>query len=203
MARVQSSTPGGGFDWQFRCGDGGCRRTYQRPAPLCTHVTHGMESDDPAVVAAMHLAYAATFDPSVYVRCAPRAGCSRSGHNVFHGARAAARAATCEFCSPAPPPPSAPPPGLALLASATGVRALQRQHALATASAAHDAALVATPRWWATLDFYRMMPRTPLREAAEAGADPAADGVLPAVVDSLRRVAKLAVVQELRRARQA
>eukprot|EP00873_Tetraselmis_striata_P038129 jgi/Tetstr1/458393/TSEL_044831.t1 len=48
----------------------------------------------------MHLAYVATFDPSVYVRCAPRAGCPRSGHHVFHGAPAAARAATCEFCSP-------------------------------------------------------------------------------------------------------
>eukprot|EP00873_Tetraselmis_striata_P014259 jgi/Tetstr1/434523/TSEL_023615.t1 len=67
MARVQSSTPGGGVDWQFRCCDGGCGRTYRRPAPLCTHVNHGMESDDPRV-AAMHLAYAATFDPSVYLR---------------------------------------------------------------------------------------------------------------------------------------
>eukprot|EP00873_Tetraselmis_striata_P039301 jgi/Tetstr1/459565/TSEL_004930.t1 len=67
MARVQSSTPGGGVDWQFRCCDVGCGRTYRRPADLCTHVNHGMRSDDPAV-AAMHLAYAATFDPSVYVR---------------------------------------------------------------------------------------------------------------------------------------
>eukprot|EP00873_Tetraselmis_striata_P013171 jgi/Tetstr1/433435/TSEL_022709.t1 len=56
---------------------------WRRPAaarPLCTYVNHGMESDDPAV-AAMHLAYAATFDPSVYVcwragGAAPtRAGC--------------------------------------------------------------------------------------------------------------------------------
>eukprot|EP00873_Tetraselmis_striata_P015071 jgi/Tetstr1/435335/TSEL_024253.t1 len=68
MARVQSSTPGGAVEWQFRCCDGGgCGRTYQRPAPMCTHVNHGMESDDPAV-AALHLAYAATFAPSVYVR---------------------------------------------------------------------------------------------------------------------------------------
>eukprot|EP00873_Tetraselmis_striata_P021528 jgi/Tetstr1/441792/TSEL_030009.t1 len=99
MARVQSSTPGGGVDWQFRCCDGGCGRTYRRPAPLCTHVNHGMESDDPEV-AAMHLAYATTFDPSVYLRCVPRDGCPRSGHHVFHGAQAAARAATCQFCSP-------------------------------------------------------------------------------------------------------
>eukprot|EP00873_Tetraselmis_striata_P023831 jgi/Tetstr1/444095/TSEL_003331.t1 len=102
-----------------------------------------MESDDPAV-AAMYLTYAATFDPYVYVRCAPRAGCPRSGHHVFHGAPAAARAATCEFCSP--PPPTAPPPGVALPASAAGVRALQRQYASAAASAAHDAALAATAR---------------------------------------------------------
>eukprot|EP00873_Tetraselmis_striata_P016600 jgi/Tetstr1/436864/TSEL_025640.t1 len=93
----------------------------------------------------MHLACAATFDPFVYVRCAPRAGCPRSGHHVFHGAQAAARAATCEFCSP--PTPTAPPPGVALPASAAGVRALQRQHAPAAASAAHDAALAATARW--------------------------------------------------------
>eukprot|EP00873_Tetraselmis_striata_P011369 jgi/Tetstr1/431633/TSEL_021163.t1 len=88
----------------------------------------------------MHLAYDATFDPSVYVRCAPRAGCPGSGHHVFHGAQAAARAATCEFCSPAPP--AAPPPGVALPASAAGVRALQRQHAPDASSAAHDAAVV-------------------------------------------------------------
>eukprot|EP00873_Tetraselmis_striata_P021660 jgi/Tetstr1/441924/TSEL_030131.t1 len=102
------------LDWEFRCCDGGCGRTYQRPAPLCTHVNHGMESDDPAV-AAMHLAYAATFAPSVYVR---------------------SRAASAE--------------------------------------------------------------------AAEgAGADAAADGVPPAVVDAHRRAAKLTAMQELRRARQA
>eukprot|EP00873_Tetraselmis_striata_P009785 jgi/Tetstr1/430049/TSEL_019909.t1 len=71
MARVQSSTPGGAVDWQFRCCDGSCGRTYKRPAPLCTHVNHVMESDDPAV-AAMHLAYTATFDPSVYVRANTR-----------------------------------------------------------------------------------------------------------------------------------
>eukprot|EP00873_Tetraselmis_striata_P025483 jgi/Tetstr1/445747/TSEL_033395.t1 len=143
MARVQSSTPGGGVDWQFRCCDGGCGRTYRRQAPLCTHVNHGMESDDPEV-AAMHLAYATTFDPSVYLRRVPRDGCPRSGHHVFHGAQAAARAATCQFCSP--PPPTAPPPGVALPASAAGVRALQRQHAPAAALAAHDAALAATAR---------------------------------------------------------
>eukprot|EP00873_Tetraselmis_striata_P026850 jgi/Tetstr1/447114/TSEL_034552.t1 len=69
MARVQSSTPGGGVDKQFRCCDGCCGRTYHGPgAPLCMHVKCGMESDDPAV-AAMHLAYAATFDPSVYLAC--------------------------------------------------------------------------------------------------------------------------------------
>eukprot|EP00873_Tetraselmis_striata_P010360 jgi/Tetstr1/430624/TSEL_020417.t1 len=112
MARVQSSTPGGGVEWQFRCCDGGCGRTYRRPAPLCTHVNHGMESDDPEV-AAMHLAYAATFDPSVYLRCAPIDDCPRSGHHLFYA----------------------------------GVRALQRQHAPAAASAAHDAALSATARW--------------------------------------------------------
>eukprot|EP00873_Tetraselmis_striata_P019798 jgi/Tetstr1/440062/TSEL_028421.t1 len=71
MARVQSSTLGGGVGWQFRCCDGGCGRTYRRPAPLCTHVNHGMESDDPEV-AAMHLAYAATFDPYVYLRARTR-----------------------------------------------------------------------------------------------------------------------------------
>eukprot|EP00873_Tetraselmis_striata_P014007 jgi/Tetstr1/434271/TSEL_023378.t1 len=124
-----------------------------------------MESDDPAV-AAMHLAYAATFDPSVYVRCAPRAGCPRSGHHVFHGVRAAARTATYEFCNP--PPPTDLPPGVALPASAIGVRALQRQHAPAAASAAHDAALVATARWCATNDVYRKMPRTPLRASSPA-----------------------------------
>eukprot|EP00873_Tetraselmis_striata_P012560 jgi/Tetstr1/432824/TSEL_022175.t1 len=174
MARVQSSTPGGGVDWQFRCCDGGCGRTYRRPAPLCTHVNHGMESDDPEV-AAMHLAYATTFDPSVYLRCVPRDGCPRSGHHVFHGAQAAARAATCQFCSP--PPPTAPPPGVALPASAAGVRALQRRHAPAAASAAHDAAVAATARWCATSDVYRKMPRTPLRGTA-VGVCPAARPVL-------------------------
>eukprot|EP00873_Tetraselmis_striata_P018434 jgi/Tetstr1/438698/TSEL_027247.t1 len=179
MARVQSSTPGGGVDWQFRCCDGGCGRTYRRPAPLCTHVNHGMESDDPEV-AAMHLAYATTFDPSVYLRCVPRDGCPRSGHHVFHGAQAAARAATCQFCSP--PPPTAPPPGVALPASAAGVRALQRQHAPAPASAAHDAALAATARWCATSDVYRKMPRTPLRGTA-VGVCPAARPVLFPLLD--------------------
>eukprot|EP00873_Tetraselmis_striata_P007024 jgi/Tetstr1/427288/TSEL_017457.t1 len=101
-----------------------------------------MESDDPEV-AAMHLAYAETFDPSVY-----------------HA----------------------------------GVRALQRQHAPVAASAAHDAALAATARWCATSDVYRKMPW---------GADAAADGVPPAVVDAHRRAAKLTAVQELRRARHA
>eukprot|EP00873_Tetraselmis_striata_P019563 jgi/Tetstr1/439827/TSEL_028238.t1 len=57
MVRVQSSTPGGGVEWQFwqfRCCDGGCGHTYQRLGPLgplCTTlkpVNHGMESDDPA-----------------------------------------------------------------------------------------------------------------------------------------------------------
>eukprot|EP00873_Tetraselmis_striata_P018118 jgi/Tetstr1/438382/TSEL_026948.t1 len=74
---------------------------------MCTHVNHGMESDDPAV-AAMYLAYAATFDPSVYVRCAPATSrLPALGHHVFHGAQAAARAATSEFCGP-PPHGSAP-----------------------------------------------------------------------------------------------
>eukprot|EP00873_Tetraselmis_striata_P005801 jgi/Tetstr1/426065/TSEL_016396.t1 len=45
----------------------GCGRTYQRPAPVHAREPR-MESDDPAV-AAMHLAYAATFDPSVYLAC--------------------------------------------------------------------------------------------------------------------------------------
>eukprot|EP00873_Tetraselmis_striata_P013904 jgi/Tetstr1/434168/TSEL_002492.t1 len=179
MARVQSSTPGGGVEWQFRCCDGGCGRTYRRPAPLCTHLNHGMESDDPEV-AAMHLAYATTFDPSVYLRCVPRDGCPRSGHHVFHGAQAAARAATCQFYSP--PPPTAPPPGVALPASAAGVRALQRQHAPALASAAHDAALAATARWCATSDVYRKMPRTPLRGTA-VGVCPAARHVLFPLLD--------------------
>eukprot|EP00873_Tetraselmis_striata_P021295 jgi/Tetstr1/441559/TSEL_029788.t1 len=144
----------------------------------------------------MHLAYDATFDPSVYVRCAPRAGCPGSGHHVFHGAQAAARAATCEFCSPTPP--AAPPPGVALPASAAGVRAMQRQHAPDASSAAQDAAVAATARWCATSDVYRKMP-----QAAEGGADAAADGVPPAVVDAHRRAAKLTAVHELRRARHA
>eukprot|EP00873_Tetraselmis_striata_P025551 jgi/Tetstr1/445815/TSEL_033456.t1 len=139
-----------------------------------------MESGDPAV-AAMHPSYAATFDPSVYVRCAPRAGCPRSGHHVFHGARAAARAATCEFCNP-PPPSTAPPPGVALPASAAGMRALQRQHAPALASAAQDTALAATARWCATRDVYRMMPRTPLR-GTDVGSCPATLHVLFPVLD--------------------
>eukprot|EP00873_Tetraselmis_striata_P033052 jgi/Tetstr1/453316/TSEL_040307.t1 len=46
---------------------------------------------------------------------------------------------------------------------AAGVRAPQRQHAPGAASAAHDATLVATARWCANRDVYRMMPRTPLR----------------------------------------
>eukprot|EP00873_Tetraselmis_striata_P021594 jgi/Tetstr1/441858/TSEL_030069.t1 len=179
MARVQSSTPGGGVDWQFRCCDGGCGRTYRRPAPLCTHVNHGMESDDPEV-AAMHLAYATTFNPSVYLRCVPRDGCPRSGHHLFHGAQAAARAAICQFCSP--PSPTAPPPGVALPASAAGVRALPRQHAPAAASAAHDAALAATARWCATSDVCRKMPRTPLRGTA-VGVCPAARPVLFPLLD--------------------
>eukprot|EP00873_Tetraselmis_striata_P023247 jgi/Tetstr1/443511/TSEL_031515.t1 len=220
-----------------------------------------MESDDPEV-SAMHLAYAATFDPSVYLRCVPRDDCPRSGHHVFHGARAAARAAICEFCSP--PPPTGPPPGVALPASAAGVRALERKHAPAAASAAQDAALAATARcpavvrklaerrvrlWEAgdavragfsvggmqqlwrewrdgcELHNYQMeageLPTTTSRsarrrkrrrsararaasaEAAEGGANAAAYGVPPAVVDAHRRAAKLTAVQKLRRARRA
>eukprot|EP00873_Tetraselmis_striata_P022646 jgi/Tetstr1/442910/TSEL_030973.t1 len=129
----------------------------------------------------MHLAYAATFDLYVYVRCAPRAGCPRSGHHEFHGAPAPARAATCEFCKA--PPPTAPPPGVALPALATGVRALQRQHAPAAASTAHDAALAATARWCAASDdVYRKMPRTPLRGMA-VGVCPAARHVLFPMLD--------------------
>eukprot|EP00873_Tetraselmis_striata_P015900 jgi/Tetstr1/436164/TSEL_025010.t1 len=174
MARVvQSSTPGIGVDCQFRCCDGGCGRTYQRPAPMCKHVNHEIKSDVPAL-AAMHLAYDGTFDPSVYVRCAPRAGCPRSGHHVFHGARVAARAAICKLCNP---PPTAPPPGVALPASAADVRALHRQHAPAAASAAHNAALAATARWCANRDVYRMFPPTPLRGTA-VGVSPAARSVL-------------------------
>eukprot|EP00873_Tetraselmis_striata_P013170 jgi/Tetstr1/433434/TSEL_022708.t1 len=45
--------------------------------------------------------------------------------------------------------------------------------------------------------------RVAFAEAAEGGADAAADGVPPAVVDAHRRAAKLTAVQELRRARQA
>eukprot|EP00873_Tetraselmis_striata_P005013 jgi/Tetstr1/425277/TSEL_015729.t1 len=113
-----------------------------------------MESDDPAV-AAMHLAYAATFDPSV---CVCALACGR-------------RSANLRRLLPQPPmmPPSRP----------------------------------RTARWCATRDVYRMMPRTPLREAAEGGAGAAADGVPPAVVDAHRRAAKLTAVQELRRARHA
>eukprot|EP00873_Tetraselmis_striata_P006631 jgi/Tetstr1/426895/TSEL_017108.t1 len=93
------------------------------PPPLCTHVNHEMESDDPAV-AAMHLAYAATFDPSCMCG-APHepAARARATTHVFHGARAAARAATCEFCKP--PPTTAPPPGVALPASAAGASTLR------------------------------------------------------------------------------
>eukprot|EP00873_Tetraselmis_striata_P013148 jgi/Tetstr1/433412/TSEL_022686.t1 len=129
MARVQSSTPGGGVDWQFRCCDGGCGRTYRRPAPLCTHVNHGMESDDPPV------------------------------------------------------PCTSPTLRLStLLCICAGVRALQRQHAPAPASAAHDAALAATARWCATSDVYRKMPRTPLRGTA-VGVCPAARPVLFPLLD--------------------
>eukprot|EP00873_Tetraselmis_striata_P004800 jgi/Tetstr1/425064/TSEL_015528.t1 len=46
-------------------------------------------------------------------------------------------------------------------------------------------------------------PRAASTEAAGGGADAAADGVPPAVVDAHRRAAKLTVVRELRRARQA
>eukprot|EP00873_Tetraselmis_striata_P018360 jgi/Tetstr1/438624/TSEL_027175.t1 len=60
-----------------------------------------------------------------------------------------------------------------------GVRALQRQHAPAAASAAHDAALAATARWCATSGVYRKMPH------------------------AHRRAATLTAVQELRRALQA
>eukprot|EP00873_Tetraselmis_striata_P001537 jgi/Tetstr1/421801/TSEL_012704.t1 len=150
MAR---ETSGGGVDWQFRCCDGGCGRTYQRPAPMCTHMDHMMESNVPAV-AAMHLEYAATFDPFVYLRCAPRAGCPRSGHRVFLGARA----------------------------TAPGVRALQRQHSPVAASAAHDATLAGTARWCANRDVYRMMPSTPPRGTA-VGVYPAARSSLFPLLD--------------------
>eukprot|EP00873_Tetraselmis_striata_P035543 jgi/Tetstr1/455807/TSEL_042599.t1 len=63
------------------------------------------------------------------------------------------------------------------LPATSGVRALQRQHAPAAASAAHDAALSATARWCATNDVYRKMPRTPLRGTA-VGVCPAARLVL-------------------------
>eukprot|EP00873_Tetraselmis_striata_P014710 jgi/Tetstr1/434974/TSEL_023965.t1 len=39
------------------------------PAPICTHANRGTESDVLAV-AAVHLAYVATFESSVYVRAA-------------------------------------------------------------------------------------------------------------------------------------
>eukprot|EP00873_Tetraselmis_striata_P005307 jgi/Tetstr1/425571/TSEL_015994.t1 len=97
-----------------------------------------------------------------WVRCgAPHEPTARAWATVFHGALAAARAATCEFCRP--PSHGIAPRGVALPASAPGVRALQREHAPAAASAAHDAALEATARCCATRDVYRMMPRTPLR----------------------------------------
>eukprot|EP00873_Tetraselmis_striata_P017855 jgi/Tetstr1/438119/TSEL_026742.t1 len=63
-----------------------------------------------------------------------------------------------------------------------GVRALQRQHAPAPASAAHDAALAATARWCATSDVYRKMPRTPLGGTA-VGVCPAARPVLFPLLD--------------------
>eukprot|EP00873_Tetraselmis_striata_P021926 jgi/Tetstr1/442190/TSEL_030340.t1 len=164
MARVQSSTPGGGVDWQFQCCDGSCRRTYQRPAPLCTHVKQGMESDDPAV-AAMHLAYVATFDPFVHVRARRILGVrdativareSRDGSEIhnYHMEAGELPAGT----------------------SRSARRRKRRQSARARAAYA---------------------------QAAEGGADAAADGVPPAVVDAHRRAAKLTAVQELRRARQA
>eukprot|EP00873_Tetraselmis_striata_P039973 jgi/Tetstr1/460237/TSEL_000473.t1 len=76
--------------------------------------------------------------------CAPLAGCRGSGHHVFHGAQAAARAATCEFCSPLLPPLR--PPVWLSRRRPTGVRPLQRQDAPSAASAGHDAALAATAR---------------------------------------------------------
>eukprot|EP00873_Tetraselmis_striata_P027164 jgi/Tetstr1/447428/TSEL_003688.t1 len=47
------------------------------------------------------------------------------------------------------------------------------------------------------------MARVAFAEAAEGGADAAANGVPPAVVDAHRGAAKLTDVHELRRARQA
>eukprot|EP00873_Tetraselmis_striata_P001849 jgi/Tetstr1/422113/TSEL_012970.t1 len=108
------------------------------------------------------------------------------------------------------------------LAPWAGARALQRQHAPAAAAAAHDATLAATARWCANHDVYRKLCRTPLRvpadgrtrrrsararaafaEAAEVGADAAADKVPPAVVDVHHRAAKLTAVQKPRRDGQA
>eukprot|EP00873_Tetraselmis_striata_P034966 jgi/Tetstr1/455230/TSEL_042077.t1 len=184
MARVQSSTPGGGVDWQFRCCDGGCGRTYRRPAPLCTHVNHGMESDDPEV-AAMHLAYATTFDPYVYLRPAVvrklaerrvrlweagdvvRAGFSVCGmQQLWRESRDGSELHNYQMEAGELPTTT----------SRSARRRKRRRSARARAAAA---------------------------EAAEGGADAAADGVPPAVVDAHRQAAKLTAVQELRRARQA
>eukprot|EP00873_Tetraselmis_striata_P000225 jgi/Tetstr1/420489/TSEL_011602.t1 len=104
-----------------------------------------MESDG---VESMHLDYAATFDPSVYLACGL---CSASTRRLMSQ------------------PPTMPP-------------------------------LAATARWCANRDVYRMMPRTPLREATEGGADAAADEVPPAVVDAHRRAAKLTAAQRARQA---
>eukprot|EP00873_Tetraselmis_striata_P006904 jgi/Tetstr1/427168/TSEL_017356.t1 len=253
MARVQSSTPGGGVDWQFQCCDGSCRRTYQRPAPMCTHVNHGMESDDPTV-AAMHLAYAATFDPSVYICAVLASGRCSAGtrrllpqppmmppSRLLLGDRMlayvdrfpptdnrsyGAEDAVCVFAGLLLRPyPSSSPAVVRKLAerrvrlweagdavragfSVCGMRQVWRESR--DGSELHNYHFEAGELPAGTSRSARRRKRrrsararAASAEAAEGGADDAADGVPPAVVDAHRRAAKLAAVQELRRARQA
>eukprot|EP00873_Tetraselmis_striata_P026822 jgi/Tetstr1/447086/TSEL_034524.t1 len=185
MARVQSSTPGGGVDWQFRCCDGSCGRTYQRPAPMCTHVNYGMEFEDPEV-AAMHLAYAATFDPSVYVRPAVVRKLAERRVRLWE-AGDAVRAGFL-VC------------GVQQLwrESRDGSELHNSQMETGELPAGTSRSARRRKRWRYAIE------RAAYGEAAEGGADAAADGVPPAVlVDAHRRAAKLTAVRELRRARQA
>eukprot|EP00873_Tetraselmis_striata_P044161 jgi/Tetstr1/464425/TSEL_009217.t1 len=248
MARVQSSTPGGGVDWQFRCCDGGCGRTYRRPAPLCTHVNHGMESDDPEV-AAMHLAYATTFDPFVYLRW--RAGASTrrllpqplmmplsrpplGDRTLAYADRFpptddrsyGAEGAVCVFAGLLLRPYPSSSPAVVRKLAERRVRLWEAGDAVrAGFLVCGMQQLWRESRDGSELHNYHMeageLPTTTSRsarrrkrrrsararaaaaEASEGGADAAADGVPPAVVDAHRRAAKLTAVQELRRARQA
>eukprot|EP00873_Tetraselmis_striata_P040622 jgi/Tetstr1/460886/TSEL_006043.t1 len=210
MARVQSSTPGGSIDWQFRCCNGSCGRTYQRPGPLCTHVNHGMELDVPAV-AAMHLAYAATFDPSVYRQQLACGRCNSSQHGAPAAASDdAAFASTARWCAThdvyrmmARMPLRERrvqlwEEGDAVRAgfSVCGMQELWRESR--DGSELHNYPMEAAELPAGT----SARARAAYEEAAEGGADAAADVMPPAVVDAHCRAAKLADAQELRRARQ-